>query len=110
VEEAISVFLKMYQPKLMCVTCGKYGSTAIYKDIQVDCEAVLRADTIETTGAGDTFMGCVLNYVLENGMENLSAENLYQMQKFAAMAASIITTRKGALKVMPTKKEIMHNL
>ncbi len=106
VEEAIPVFVRMYQPKLMCVTCGKHGSIAIYKDMRVACDAVLRPDTIETTGAGDTFMGCMLNYVLEHGIENLTEDDLRQMQRFAAMAASIITTRKGALKVMPTKNEI----
>lgn len=106
VEEAISLFLEMHQPKLMCVTCGKQGSIAIYKDMQVACDAVLRPDTIETTGAGDTFMGCMLNYVLEHGIENLTEDDLRRMQQFAAMAASIITTRKGALKVMPTKNEI----
>ena len=106
VEEAIPVFVRMYQPKLMCVTCGKHGSIAIYRDMQVACDAVLRPDTIETTGAGDTFMGCMLNYVLEHGIENLTEDDLRQMQRFAAMAASIITTRKGALKVMPTKNEI----
>ena len=110
VEAAIPVFREMYQPKLMCVTCGKQGSVAIYKDMQVACDAVLRPDTIETTGAGDTFMGCVLSYVLEHGIEDLSKDDLYQMQRFAAMAASIITTRKGALKVMPTKDEIMDKL
>lgn len=110
VEEAISLFLEMHRPKLMCVTCGKHGSIAIYKDMQVACDAVLRPDTIETTGAGDTFMACVLNYVLEHGIEDLSKDDLYQMQRFAAMAASIITTRKGALKVMPTKDEIMDKL
>ncbi|MDY3728514.1 MAG: PfkB family carbohydrate kinase, partial [Wujia sp.] len=82
------------------------GSIAIYKDTQVACDAVLRPDTIETTGAGDTFMGCMLNYVLEHGIENLTEDDLRRMQQFAAMAASIITTRKGALKVMPTKNEI----
>ena len=106
VEAAIPVFREMYQPKLMCVTCGKQGSIAIYKDMQVACDAVLRPDTIETTGAGDTFMGCMLNYVLEHGIENLTEDDLRRMQQFAAMAASIITTRKGALKVMPTKNEI----
>ena len=106
VEEAIPVFVRMYQPKLMCVTCGKHGSIAIYKDMRVACDAVLRPDTIETTGAGDTFMGCMLHYVLEHGIENLTEDDLRQMQRFAAMAASIITTRKGALKVMPTKEEI----
>lgn len=110
VEAAIPVFREMYRPKLMCVTCGKQGSIAIYKDMQVTCDAVLRPDTIETTGAGDTFMACVLNYVLEHGIEDLSKDDLYQMQRFAAMAASIITTRKGALKVMPTKDEIMDKL
>lgn len=110
VEAAIPVFREMYQPKLMCVTCGKQGSIAIYKDMQVACDAVLRPETIETTGAGDTFMACVLNYVLEHGIEDLSKDDLYQMQRFAAMAASIITTRKGALKVMPTKDEIMDKL
>lgn len=106
VEEAIPLFLEMHRPKLMCVTCGKHGSIAIYKDMQVACDAVLRPDTIETTGAGDTFMGCMLNYVLEHGIENLTEDDLRRMQQFAAMAASIITTRKGALKVMPTKNEI----
>lgn len=106
VEEAIPLFLEMHRPKLMCVTCGKNGSIAIYKDMQVACDAVLRPDTIETTGAGDTFMGCMLNYVLEHGIENLTEDDLRRMQQFAAMAASIITTRKGALKVMPTKDEI----
>lgn len=106
VEEAISLFLEMHRPKLMCVTCGKHGSIAIYKDMQVACDAVLRPDTIETTGAGDTFMGCMLNYVLEHGIENLTEDDLRRLQQFAAMAASIITTRKGALKVMPTKNEI----
>lgn len=106
VEAAIPLFLEMHRPKLMCVTCGKHGSIAIYKDMQVACDAVLRPDTIETTGAGDTFMGCMLNYVLEHGIENLTEDDLRRMQQFAAMAASIITTRKGALKVMPTKNEI----
>ena len=110
VEEAISTFCEWYQPKLMCVTCGKNGSIAIYKDMKIKCDAVIRQDTIETTGAGDTFMGCVLNYVLENGLEGLSENNLMEMQKFAGTAASLITTRKGALKVMPTKEEILSGL
>lgn len=106
VEEAIPEFLKQFKPKLMCVTMGKEGSIAIYGDSQVSAKAVLREDTIETTGAGDTFMACTLNYVLEHGLENLSEPELLEMQEFAGAAASIITTRKGALKVMPTREEI----
>lgn len=107
VEEAITAFCERYQPKLMCVTCGKNGSIVIYNDMQIKCEAMRRTDTIETTGAGDTFMGCVLNYVLENGIEGLSEKNLVQMQRVATIASALITTRKGALKVMPSREEIL---
>ena len=61
---------------------------------------------IETTGAGDTFCGCVLHYVCEHGINGLKEENLAEMLTFANAAASIITTRKGALRVMPEEKEI----
>ena len=110
IEAAISTFCEWYQPKLMCVTCGKNGSIAIYGKQIIKCDAVLRPDTIETTGAGDTFMGCMLNYILEHGLENLCETDLIEMQRFAGMAASLITTRKGALKVMPTEEEIRYEL
>lgn len=55
---------------------------------------------------GDTFMACVINYVLKHGIDNLSEEDLIKMQQFAGNAASPITTRKGALKVMPAKEEV----
>lgn len=60
----------------------------------------------ETTGAGDTFFGSALHFVLERGLSNLQASDLKEMLTFANAAASIITTRKGALKVMPSVKEI----
>ena len=58
--------------------------------------------TIETTGAGDTFCGSVLHYALEHGWRSYTAAELREMLAFANAAASIITTRKGALRVMPT--------
>ena len=60
----------------------------------------------DTTGAGDTFCGSVLNYVLEHGIEDLSEENLKEMLTFANAAASLITTKKGAIRSMPEKEEI----
>ena len=80
---------------------GKNGSKVYYKGKTVFGRPFLRKDTIETTGAGDTFMACVLNTVLEKGLEQLTQESLTEMLLFANAASSIITTRKGALKVMP---------
>ena len=70
----------------------------------------LQDSTIETTGAGDTFGGCCLHYVLKYGLDNLDEEKLTEMLTFANAAASIVTTRKGALRVMPTREEVQNLL
>lgn len=95
-----------YDIPLILVTMGREGSRAYYKEKIVEAEPFLRKDTIETTGAGDTFCGCVLGYVLKYGLENLTEEQLKEMLTFANAAASLITTRKGALRVMPSREEI----
>ncbi|MDD5899702.1 MAG: carbohydrate kinase [Lachnospiraceae bacterium] len=107
IDAGVTKILERYRPALICATMGKHGSKAYYKGKSVFCAPFLREDTIETTGAGDTFMACVLNAVLEKGIEALSDEDLMKMLKFANAASSIITTRKGALKVMPQKQEII---
>ena len=95
-----------YQIPLVCVTLGKDGNRAYYKGLTIKAEPFLQKNTIETTGAGDTFTGCMLNTVLEKGLSCLTKEDIRQMLLFANGGASLITTRRGALKVMPGKKEI----
>ena len=56
---------------------------------------------IETTGAGDTFCACVLNYVLEHGLDRLADTQLSDMLRFANAAAYLVTTKKGAIRSMP---------
>ena len=92
--------------KLVCASMGKDGSKAFYEGRIVIGKPFPRENTIETTGAGDTFMACVLNGVLENGLTDLSDETLTKILTFANAAASLITTKKGALRVMPTKAEV----
>jgi len=106
INEGIARIQEKYQPALVCATMGKHGSKAYFKDKNVFCSPFLQEDTIETTGAGDTFMACVLNTVLKKGIDMLTEEDLLEMLQFANAASSIITTRKGALKVMPSEEEI----
>ena len=96
--------------KLILVSMGKDGSRAYYGDMLVEAAACINEKTIETTGAGDTFCGCVLHYLLEHGLEGLTEENLKEMLRFANSAASLITTKKGALRVMPEREEIIENM
>ena len=92
--------------RLMLTTLGKEGSVAYYEDLKVEAKPFLNPQTIETTGAGDTFCACILNYVLEHGLAGLTQEGLKEMLTFANGASSLITTRRGALKVMPEKAEV----
>lgn len=95
-----------YQIPLILVSMGKEGSRAYYNGMMVEVKPFLLKNTIETTGAGDTFCGCVLHYICKYGLEGLTEENLEEMLTFANSAASLITTRKGALRVMPKLVEI----
>ena len=85
---------------------GRDGSRAYYGDVKVEVAPYLQPNTIETTGAGDTFCACVLNYVLEHGLDSLTPEDLQQMLRYANAAASLITTRKGALRVMLSSEDV----
>ena len=95
-----------YDIPLIMLSMGKDGSRAYYKDLRVEVAPFLQENTIETTGAGDTFGGCCLYHVLKYGLEHFDEANLKEMLKFSNAAASIITTRKGALRVMPTVDEV----
>ena len=107
IDSGMDHILALCNAKLICVTIGKNGSRAYYNDKVVCCDSYLQEHTIETTGAGDTFMACILNTVLERGLDDLSEQDLQEMLQFANAAASIITTRKGALRVMPQKQEVL---
>lgn len=96
-----------YNIPLILITLGPDGSRAYYKDMRVEVAPFLQDNTIETTGAGDTFCASSLNYVLEHGLDHLTEENLKELLTFANAAASLITTKKGALKVMPEKEEVL---
>lgn len=95
-----------YNIQLILVSMGKEGSRAYYKDIMVESKPFLHEHTIETTGAGDTFCGCILHHILKWGLNDLEESQIREMLTFANVAASIITTRKGALCVMPKIEEI----
>ena len=95
-----------YDIPLIVLSMGKDGSSAYYKDLRVEVAPFLQENTIETTGAGDTFGACCLHYVLQCGLDGFDEDSLREMLVFANAAASIITTRKGALRVMPTMNEV----
>ena len=106
-DKGAAMIREKYNIPLVLITMGKDGSRAYYKDLRVEAAPFLQENTIETTGAGDTFCASTLNYVLEHGLENLTEEDLEKLLTFANAGASLITTRKGALRVMPSRQEVL---
>ncbi|MEY8419432.1 carbohydrate kinase [Oscillospiraceae bacterium 44-5] len=92
--------------RLLNVTAGADGSYSYYGGQKVFVPACKLGGAIETTGAGDTFCACVLNYVLKHGLDGLTISNLTEMLHFANTAAYLVTTRKGAIRSMPGRTEI----
>ena len=92
--------------RVLNVTAGADGSYSYYGRTRVFVPSFRLGGTIETTGAGDTFCACVLNYVLENGVDKLSERQLREMLRFANAAAYLVTTKKGAIRSMPERAQV----
>ena len=105
-DKGAAILEEKYQIPLILITMGKAGSRAYYKGIRVESAPFLQENTIETTGAGDTFCATSIHTVLKYGIDHLTQENLTELLTYANAAASVITTRKGALRVMPTLEEV----
>ena len=105
-EEGIALLREKYEIPLILLTLGKNGSRVYYKDFRVVKEGFV-CDTIETTGAGDAFCGSVLDYILDHDFDSLTQEQLLEMITFANAAAALVTTKRGAVKVMPSREEVL---
>lgn len=105
-DKGIRILQDTYHIPLILLSMGRDGSRAYYGGMKVEVAPYLQPNTIETTGAGDTFCACVLNYVLDHGLDMLTESQLEEMLRYANAAASLITTRKGALRVMPSKEDV----
>ena len=92
--------------QLILLSMGREGSRGYCGKVRVEVPAVADVKAIETTGAGDTFFAGVLHHVLQWGLGPYTEEELGKMLSFANAAAAIVTTRKGALRVMPEEAEI----
>ena len=114
IPEGINFLKEKYNIPLSTVTKGKKGSCAFFSNgnttIQAESPTFTSVKTIDTTGAGDTFCACMIYDVLEHGIENFTSERLKNALCFANAAASLVTTKKGALCVMPSLQEISNLL
>ncbi|BBG97452.1 pfkB-like carbohydrate kinase family protein, partial [Prunus dulcis] len=101
------VMIKLYHPnlKLLIVTEGAAGCRYYTKEFKGKVEGI-KADAVDTTGAGDSFVGAILN---SWGLDL----NLYKDEKrlreallFANACGALTVQKKGAIPAMPTKEAV----
>ncbi|MBR4446533.1 MAG: carbohydrate kinase [Solobacterium sp.] len=106
-DEGIKVLQDKYPNlKLICLSMGPDGSRAYWNGLRVEVPAFLQEKTIETTGAGDTFCASMIHHTLKYGLDGFDEDKLKEMLTMGNASASIVTTRKGALRVMPQIEEV----
>ena len=105
-DKGVHQIIDKYHTKLVFATYGPDGARGYYGGKDVFVKAYENPNTIETTGAGDCFFGAALSKVLEYGLDNLDMDIIEDTLKFAQAAASLVTTKKGALCVMPDRSDV----
>lgn len=104
-DKGMKMIIDKYNIPLAFATFGPDGSKAYCGGVEAFEEGFMNPKTIETTGAGDTFCASALLHVLKYGLK-MNEEQLHELLTFANAAASIVTTRRGALSVMPSVDEV----
>ncbi len=92
--------------KLVFVTKGAGGASAYTRETEAWQPTDTNVHVVDTTGAGDSFIGTILYQLLGRGIEGLGKEELKEMLYRANRAASCVVSREGAIPAMPTRKEV----
>ncbi|NMA04975.1 MAG: carbohydrate kinase [Acholeplasmataceae bacterium] len=87
------------------ITKGKKGSTLYYKDeTQINIPAH-KVDVVDTTGAGDAYIGTFLAEMIKYDL-NFDKENVKSAMEKASLKAAITTTKMGGMSSIPSDEEI----
>ena len=93
--------------RLAVVTLGAEGALWRSGDMEGTVPG-FKVKVADTNGAGDTFFGAFLSRIARRGgLDGLTADELNEYVRFANRAASLTTSRPGAIPAMPTLDEVM---
>lgn len=98
-------WLTSFHNKTIAVTQGAAGSLLIYNG-QITTIPANTVNSIDTTGAGDAFVGAVLYQLSKYDDRNLSFNEWVAIIEFANLAASKVCEKVGAIGALSTLKEL----
>ena len=94
--------------KIIAVTLGKDGTLLSINNTKKVVPSI-KVKPIDTTGAGDAFIGCLLKQIADLDHVNQvleSNETLLKMIEVANKAGAITTTNYGAIPSLPTESQL----
>lgn len=101
-------FLHEVGTEIITVTLGKEGTLVSTKNLKKIVPSIT-VRPVDTTGAGDAFIGCLLHQIANLDNFNQVYEDndlLLNMVQKANKAGAITTTNYGAIIALPTKSQI----
>ncbi|KAH9783569.1 putative fructokinase-4 [Citrus sinensis] len=100
--------LSLWHPnlKLLLVTLGEHGCRYYTKSFKGAVDA-FRVKTVDTTGAGDAFVGALLCKIVDDQSAIEDEPRLREILKFANACGALSTTKKGAIPALPTESEAL---
>lgn len=102
-----ALFEKAGRMKVLAVTMGAQGCVIATREGSTGIPGV-PANAVDTTGAGDCFMGALLYGLLGAGapVAELTMDKLCDCARFANRAAARCTEKKGGIPSMPKPEEL----
>jgi len=98
-------------PRLVIITSGAQGALLLTARHRIEVPP-LPVRPVDTTGAGDSFIGAVLYQLVQQGcntpsdLQALSEQNLNNLGSFANSVAGISVTRYGGISSFPFMHEV----
>lgn len=101
-----------YGAKIVLITLGEKGSFVYLQDQQEAYVSGYSSKVVDTTGAGDSFMGGFLYKVCESGkrIEEYSLQEMIECVRFGNAMASLCVEREGAIPAMPVMEEVIKRI
>ncbi|WP_438495727.1 PfkB family carbohydrate kinase [Paenibacillus sp. IHBB 3054] len=108
-EEGTRQIQTQFKVKVILVTKAekgcfiRFGSGSKWADVPG-----FKVHTVDTTGAGDAFLGGFLYQLLERGccIEQIRDQDWIPIVHFANAVGALVTTRKGAIPAIPTYQQV----
>lgn len=100
--------LSLQGPSLILFTRGAKPTEVFYRG-QRRAYQPPSANCVDTTGAGDTFIGAFLHCLLQEGKQvtELNEADLAKFTSFAQAAAAVVVSAYGAIPAMPNLSDVL---